>query len=1335
MGMVSWLMAHRSAASRAALVAARLGVGLVLASCWLAPAPLRAQPTAQGLTFLRASQQADGGWSSSQVRRSQATAEALRAFQELAPGDVTVKSAAANYLSALVPTDNEERARALPALAAEGRNVAALAASLATAGDAVGGWGLTSLYAHDPLDTALSLDALLGRPEADDDLVRSALLRLIVAQQTDGGFPCLNGSAAEPASELYCTAPALGALLPYRTRFLLDPEINAAIAYLRGQRNADGSFGPAGAERLVRSALAARALALVPAFGAEVVTVTAFLVGQQQPDGSWEGDPYVTAAVLRALKALAGVPFCGDGLVNVTGEVCDGSVPAAFTCEGLGLGPGTLACSSGCTLDTSGCSAPPICGDNLRNQPFEICDGTDVAGETCQSQGFTTGTLGCAADCLNFDVSTCVAAPSCGDGVINQPSESCDLSDLGGLSCEALGLGSGLLACAADCNLDTRQCDSAGFDVDNKGREFFLGFLPNPLGAATASVNLTSDVATSATVQYPAVSPSFSQTVALTPGQVTVVNVPAGAHANWTAGRVLNNAVRVAGAEEFVAYVVNRAPFTSDAGMALPIDALGTSYLVTTARGSAIVGQDRSQFLVLAAFDGTTVTVTPTATVRIPAPGTNAPPGVPFQVTLNRGEGFRAEALNSGADLSGTLIEADRPLAMVNGNLCTNVPTTTAFCDHIFEVGHPLRSWGTRVLVTNLPNRAGGSVYRVMASESATVVSLDGVPQATLNRGQFFELGPIAGSHLFEGTAPIWVTQFMTGSTSPGANAGDPAMANMIPPDQFLERYTFSTVGGGQFNRHFLSLIAPSSAVGTLLLDGTPVAAGSFTPIGSTGFSAAVVPLAEGSHTTSSTVPHGITVEGLNQDDSYIYPGGARVAFINQFCGDGAVNRAPEECDGSDFQAQTCGSFGFSGGQLRCTTDCRIDISGCTGLGAEDRDGDGFPSIDDCDDLDPEVNPGRVEIPGNGKDDDCNPGTPDEVPTAAAACRILTGQLAYLVSEPIRLAGEVENASDSVSLAGLTAALEVTNAGGAVVAMETRTLAALPPGARARQSFVLSAVGYAAGAYQAQLQVLAGTSTLTTCSVGFTVDGSAATGAGLGGELTLTPSVVDAGDSTSALYAVENVGNEALDALGLRIVLVDPETGGQLAVLTDSTSLAPAARFETSQLLSTTGLLPKVYLVVLIAVLPGSGAELTLDSELLTVVNAPPVCTGATATPARLWPPNHGFVEIALGGVTDPDGDPLLLTVTSVRQDEPTNATGDGNFCPDAQGLGTPRARVRAERRGSGDGRVYHLSFTASDGRGGTCTGTAKVCVPKSQGGNGANCVDQGPLFDSTVCP
>lgn len=140
------------------------------------------------------------------------------------------------------------------------------------------------------------------------------------------------------------------------------------------------------------------------------------------------------------------------------------------------------------------------------------------------------------------------------------------------------------------------------------------------------------------------------------------------------------------------------------------------------------------------------------------------------------------------------------------------------------------------------------------------------------------------------------------------------------------------------------------------------------------------------------------------------------------------------------------------------------------------------------------------------------------------------------------------------------------------------------------------------------------------------------------------------------------------------------------------------------------------------------------DTVHIAVLNRPPVCTAATPSLSTIWPVNHKFVPVTELGVTDPEGDPVVATITSIFQDEPVDTTGDGKFTPDGKGVGAATAEVRAERTGTpkvpGNGRVYHIGFAADDGHGGICTGEVRVGVPHDQS---KPVVDDSALYDSTV--
>lgn len=138
----------------------------------------------------------------------------------------------------------------------------------------------------------------------------------------------------------------------------------------------------------------------------------------------------------------------------------------------------------------------------------------------------------------------------------------------------------------------------------------------------------------------------------------------------------------------------------------------------------------------------------------------------------------------------------------------------------------------------------------------------------------------------------------------------------------------------------------------------------------------------------------------------------------------------------------------------------------------------------------------------------------------------------------------------------------------------------------------------------------------------------------------------------------------------------------------------------------------------------------TTGTFTVNVVNVA-VCTAARASIASIWAPNHKLVDINVLGVTTMSGAPAGVTITGIFQDEETNAEGDGNTAIDGFGVGTRTAQVRAERSGTGDGRVYHIGFSATVAGGSSCSGAVTVEVPHDKGHGPA--VDGGALFDSTI--
>jgi PKD repeat protein len=146
------------------------------------------------------------------------------------------------------------------------------------------------------------------------------------------------------------------------------------------------------------------------------------------------------------------------------------------------------------------------------------------------------------------------------------------------------------------------------------------------------------------------------------------------------------------------------------------------------------------------------------------------------------------------------------------------------------------------------------------------------------------------------------------------------------------------------------------------------------------------------------------------------------------------------------------------------------------------------------------------------------------------------------------------------------------------------------------------------------------------------------------------------------------------------------------------------------------------------------GRAVSKSVDVKFTPNRPPDVSHAYASQDCLWPPNHKMVPVSILGVSDPDGDPVSITITGITSDEPTasdEGSGGSLHAPDASGVGTNTAIIRAERSGNFDGRVYVINFVAVDGKGGSSTGAVVVKVPHDQSAD-CSVVDSGQKYDAT---
>lgn len=138
---------------------------------------------------------------------------------------------------------------------------------------------------------------------------------------------------------------------------------------------------------------------------------------------------------------------------------------------------------------------------------------------------------------------------------------------------------------------------------------------------------------------------------------------------------------------------------------------------------------------------------------------------------------------------------------------------------------------------------------------------------------------------------------------------------------------------------------------------------------------------------------------------------------------------------------------------------------------------------------------------------------------------------------------------------------------------------------------------------------------------------------------------------------------------------------------------------------------------VTLTVTDDQGASDSCAATVTVVDTTPPTITRTTASPNVLWPPNHKMVPVRVAvSVSDACDTTPTCNITSVSSNEPINGLGDGATAPDWEITGALTVNLRAERAGTGNGRLYTLAVRCVDDSANSATATVDVTVPHSQG-------------------
>ena len=236
-----------------------------------------------------------------------------------------------------------------------------------------------------------------------------------------------------------------------------------------------------------------------------------------------------------------------------------------------------------------------------------------------------------------------------------------------------------------------------------------------------------------------------------------------------------------------------------------------------------------SQFLLVGCENNTEITIIPTQTINIPQDPQNSDSTTTHTVNLGTTSHqfiihtMQTLLISSVEDLTGTKIISNKPLTLISGHECANIPSSRSSCEPLAIQVPPTFTWGTEFLLAPFAGRHGNQTFKAVTSENSTFfTTVCGTTSSNTRANTVFQLDTNKYCYL-ESSKPVLLTQLSFGGSIDGM--GDPSIALISPVDQYIRETEFFSLPTSEFSNNYISITVKTEHYNPdrILLDGAKI--------------------------------------------------------------------------------------------------------------------------------------------------------------------------------------------------------------------------------------------------------------------------------------------------------------------------------------------------------------------------------------------------------------------------------------------------------------------------------------------------------------------------------